>query len=196
MTQPLTEKAAAIASVLWLMEDHYRMVKAGRVGSCIHYERKPDGTERWRPPIIEEFEDWPVNKVIAWVMAQRKVSARYRLWAIGMALCRVHARSPQHSLAVRALFTEIPPATWIENGGELAREGLEFMASDVPGEVRGWGEDRPKTKRELVLDLLGDSLPTKTIAIYAGCDPSYVRRIKRIVSVRSERETSAAGVAI
>ena len=196
MTQTLTEKAAAIASVLWLMEQHYAMVTAGRVGSCIHYERTPDGTEQWRPPIVEEFEDWPVNRIIAWVQAQRKVSARYRLWAIGMALCRVHARSPQHSLAVRAFYVEIPPVVWLDNVEQLAREGLEFIAEDVPGDVRAWGESRPKTKRELVLDLLGDNLPTKTIAIYAGCDPSYVRRIKRAMSVRSEREMSAVGVAI
>ena len=193
MTQTITEKAQAIASVLWLMEDHYRMIKAGRVGSCTRYERPPDGTEQWRPPIIEEFEDWPVEHVIAWVMAQRKISARYRLWAIGMALCRVHARSPKHSLAVRAFYVEIPPAVWIGNVEDMALEGLEFMASDVPGEVRGWGDSRPKTKRELVLDLLGSDLPTKTIAIYAGCDSSYVRRIKRTVVVRPECEISAVG---
>jgi len=188
--QTLEDKAQAIASVLWLMEDHFRMVKAGRVGSCIRYERKPDGLERWRPPVLEEFEDWPVEEISRWIGVQKRVSAKYRLWPIGLALCKLHARNGGISAAVRAYYVEIPPVNWYAEMEERAGEGLRFMAADVPGEVTAWGE-RPKTRIEIIKDLLSTDRTTQDIAVYVGCSPSYVRRIRRTIKDRSERVLSA-----
>ena len=191
--QSLTEKAAAIASVLWLMEQHYAMIKAGRVGSCIHYERTPDGTEQWRPPIVEEFEDWPVNRIIAWVQAQRKVSARYRLWAVGLALQRLERDHPEQALAVKVRYMEIPTPNWYEPEklDGRAEEGLRYMAEDVPGDVPEWTGERPRSNRQLARELIEAGVQTVEIARRMGCSTSYVRRLKRTMVVRSQETVSA-----
>ena len=181
-------KMDAIASVLWLMEDHYRMIKAGRLGSCIRYERPPDGTEQWRPPIIEEFEDWPVEHVIAWVMRQKKVSRRYRLWPVGLALQRLERERPEQAVAVKVRYVEIPPPNWYEPSTleERAREGLLFMAEDVPGDVPEWMGERPKSKTDMVREMVDEGCTTAQIARRLDCSTSYVRRLKRTLSVRLE----------
>jgi len=193
--QTLAEKTRAIASVLWLMEDHYRMIKAGRLGSCINYVRQLDGSERWRPPILEEFEDWHVNHVLAWLSRQRKTSARYRLWAIGVALQKLEKANPKQAAAVKACYIEIPPPfDWYDNLQALADEGLMFLAEDVPGDVPEWGGLRPKPKREQIADMTEEGLSTRTIAQRLGCSSQYVRRIKATLTARPERTLSAVGV--
>ena len=179
MTQTLTEKAAAVASVLWLMEDHYRMIKAGRVGSCIHYERKPDGTERWRPPIVEEFEGWPVNRIIAWVMAQRKVSARYRLWAVGLALQKLERARPELALAVKVAHMEIPTPNWYEPAllKDRAKEGLEWMAEDIPGDVPEWGGEKAEPRDNQIRRMAADGYTRRRIARECRCSLRDVQRV-------------------
>ena len=204
MTQPLTDdltpKAAAIASVLWLMEAHYAMIKAGRVGSCIHYERKPDGTERWRPPIVEEVEGWPVNKVIAWVMAQRKVSGRYRLWAIGLALQKLERVRPELALAVKVAHMEIPTPNWYEPAllRNRAREGLEWMAEDIPGDVPEWGGEKAEPVENQIRRLKSDGLSERQIVtelrrhgVHVGRD-----RIRRALSNDTKCESVPCGSAV
>lgn len=193
--QTLEQKARAIASVLWLMEDHYRMIAAGRLGSCIQYVRQLDGSERWRPPILEDFEDWPVNHVLAWLRTQRKTSARYRLWAIGLALQKLEKLEPKQAAAVKACYIEIPPPfDWYDNLQALADDGLMFMAGDVPGDVPEWGGVRPKPKKEQIADAVGEGLTTSEIAYRVGCSGQYVRRIKATLAVRQECTLSAVGV--
>jgi hypothetical protein len=188
------EKADAIRSVLWLLEDHYRMVKMGRIGSCIRYERIPDGTERWHPPIIEEFEDWPIERLCRWLARQRQVSKRYRLWAVGLALQKLENISPAQAAAVKAQYVEIPPPNWYEGIERRAGDGIAFMVEDIPGDVPEWGGSRPKSRMEQIADALEEGLSVRMIAKRVGCSEVYVKKTKRTLRERSERTLTAQGI--
>jgi len=190
--QTLEEKARAIASVLWLLEDHYRMIAAGRLGSCINYVRQLDGSERWRPPILEDFEDWPVNHVMRWLAVQRKNSARYRLWAVGLALQRLEKVEPKQAAAVKACYVEIPPPLdWYHELQGKADDGLMFLARDVPGDVPEWGGVRPKPKAEQIADCVQDGLTVADTAKRVGCSERYVKKVR--ATLRPERTLVLSG---
>lgn len=190
MVQSLEEKAAAIGSVLWLLEDHYRMVTMGRIGSCIQYVREGEPPV-WKPPVVEEHDDWPVNAICQWIGYQRKVSKQYRLWPLGIALQKLEAAHPPMAAAVKARWVEIPPPNWYQDMETLAHDGLIFIAKDIPGDMPEWGGPRTKSVVEQVREMSEAGVPTREIARRTGFSTGYVRRLKRLLPVRSERKSYA-----
>lgn len=65
MTQSLTEKAQAIATVLWLLPDHYTCIRLGRSGARFVNELEQTDDPHWSPPMPQEFEGWPIEQVAA-----------------------------------------------------------------------------------------------------------------------------------
>ena len=95
--QSLSEKAGAIASVLWLLPEHYTCVIVGRSGFIFVNEfNEPAG---WQPPVAEQFEGWPVENIRAWFYNQRELSRKYRLWAVGLAMQRLEREHPEQAAA-------------------------------------------------------------------------------------------------
>ena len=196
--QTTEEKASAIASVLFLLTDHYRMIKAGRIGSCIHYERTPEGLP-WRPPIMEEFDGWPVEEVIRWCNYQKAISRKYRLYQIGLALAELERERGELAKAVWYSFVEIPKPNWYEpeNIERRTNEGLLFMAGlkMLDGDIRWFDGPKPKTRSEQLRELLDEGVTSpKTLAVRLGCSVSHAKKLKAAVVVRSGRATSAVGI--
>ena len=127
--QTLAEKCEAIKSVLFLLEDHFRMLDMGKIGSTLDYPRDSILAACAAPRCSEDEERW--------LLYQRQVSKRYRLYAVGWALARLRLHHPDQARAVQARYIFIPPLDWLDRGtqAELSERGIEFMARDIPDDV-------------------------------------------------------------
>lgn len=152
------EKAQAIATVLWLLPDHYTMLRLNRNGTIGYFnELEHDDTKpHWRPPVMEEFEGWPAEKVISWFRYQRGLSKKYRLHAVGLAMQKLEKEHREWAVAVVMECVEDGIFTWYEpeRVSDRCKAGLRFMADDVPGEVPWFqeavvqGRESHRVKRE------------------------------------------------
>lgn len=196
--QSLEEKAAAIASVLWLLPDHYTCLRLVRSGCRFVNELEQSDTPSWSPPIPEEFDGWPVEQVLAWFRYQRRLSAKYRLWAVGLAMQRLEREHPEQATAVVMECIEGGVYTWYEPGrvADRCRAGLLFMAADVPGDVpffqeavvaAAWPVKVRRRNREIVrLSIAGKT--QREIAAEVGCSKNTVGAVlrgKRLVNGRA-----------
>lgn len=192
--QTLEEKIRAIASVLWLLEDHYRMIDIGRVGACIQYERLPDG-HPWSPPRPEWCDGWNPEAVMDWILRARAVSKRYRLWPVQLALEKLRRHKPRQAAAVLARYTELPPPNWYEPDkiGALSRAGLEFMARDIPGDMPEYGLPRPPSRFEIIEGMLERGCSHRYIAREVGCSYRDISGVSAAMKERRESTASAVG---
>lgn len=137
MTQTTEEKAAAIASVLFLLEDHHRLIAAGRTTPRALWISAGE-QEGYRPPmVIPPDPHDPTYPDEAWCIRQRYVSRAYRLWVISLKLQALWREHPAWAQAVECLHINIPPTDWIDPGDctEMAAWGLQWIAERVPGDV-------------------------------------------------------------
>lgn len=177
ITQTVAEKAAAIGSVLFLLEDHFRLLRMGRVGSCIHYPRIIYGCPPPRNPYAEE----------SWVVYQAKLARMYRLGAVRRALNKLEEQYPHLAQAVKARYVEVPPLDFIDpdNGPRWALEGLLFMARDIPGDVPHHGQrllppaPQSDSRTLQVLDLRDRGFSYKRIAHRMHMSERDIREILR-----------------
>jgi len=156
--QDLAEKAQAIATVLWLLPDHYTMLRLNRNGTIGYFNEleHDDSKPHWRPPVMEEFEGWPAEKVLSWFRYQRGLSKKYRLHAVGLAMQKLEKEHREWAVAVVMECVEDGIFTWYEpeRVSDRCKAGLRFMAEDVPGDVPWFQEavvqskDSQKLKRE------------------------------------------------
>ena len=189
MTQTPEEKAAAIATVVWLLPDHYTCIRLGRSGAHFVNELEQTDTPHWSPPMPEEFEGWAVEQVAAWFRYQRKLSAKYRLWAVGLAMQRLQREHREQAVAVVMECIEGGVFTWYEpeRVSDRCRAGLAFMAADVPGDVPWFQEAvvtvewpskvRKRNKEIIRLCIAGKS--QREIAAEVGCSKNTVGAVLR-----------------
>lgn len=203
MSQDLEEKARAIASVLWLLPDHYSMIRITRSGVHFINEIEQSDLAGWRPKIPEEFEGWELEKVLGWFAYQRHLSGKYRLRAVDRAFDKLRNTSIRHAAVVWALYGEIPP--FLELEPEHARgwawDGLRLMAADVPGDVPFFQEavvdlGRRNVSRQArdkrIQEMATDGIGKKKIAHELGCSVHTVRAVICGLVVRHGRVISAA----
>jgi hypothetical protein len=110
---------------------------------------------------------------------------------VGLALQKLEKHRPDQAAAVWARYVEIPPPNWYQGLDELAREGLRFIAKDIPGDVPEWGGRPPQSMSEQVRELLGDGETPAVIARRVGCSPRYVRRLRAALLTRPQQTASA-----
>jgi hypothetical protein len=137
VTQTTVQKATAIASVLWLLEDHHRMIAAGRTTPRAQWISAGE-QEGYRPPfVIPPDPHDPAYPDEAWCIRQRYVSRAYRLWPISLKLQALWREKPAWAQAVESLFVNIPQTRWIDldDCEPMAVAGLLWMAHRVPGDV-------------------------------------------------------------
>jgi hypothetical protein len=161
VTQTRDEKAQAIASVLWLIEDHHRMIAMGRTTGRAQWISALDGEES--PPATpnlchlgETSKDGTVLDCgvctqterggcqdEAWYVRQRKMSAAYNLWAVSLSLQRLWREHPGWAQALESLYVNLPPKVaptrclWLDAArvDDMAKQGLAWMAENVHGNV-------------------------------------------------------------
>jgi len=205
--QDLKEKAQAIASVLFLLPDHYSMIRIGRHG--VHFVNELEQSDMpagWKPRVPEEFEGWPVQELRRWLAYQRHLSAKYRLWPVGLAMQKLEKAHPEQAAAVVAECVEMPPPNWYEPGrvSERCDQGLRFMAADVPGDIPFFQEavvdykqaraQANKTARNRrIVEMAEVGIGKKRIARELGCSVNTIRAVLRGVEVRHERLNSTGG---
>ena len=198
------EKVAAIASLLWLLPEHYTMLRLNRQGMIDYCNELEQGElSSWRPPLIEEFEGWPVEKVQAWWRYQRGLSAKYRLWAVGLALQKLEKEHREQYIAVVMECVEDGVYTWYEPEriSKRCRAGLEFMAADIPGDVPFFQElvvsVRPKVsavaRNRRIVEMAGEGISKAKIVKELGCSRTTVNAVLSGQRVRSGRMVSASG---
>lgn len=194
----LEDKMDAVASVLFLLPEHYTMLRLGRSGALEYVNELEQGEfAAWRPPMPEEFEGWPVERVRAWLGYQRGLSRRYRLYAVGLALDKLRRVHPEQAMAVAMEYIEDGECTWYEPERvmERARAGLAFIAADVPGDVPGF-EERPMSTTErdkAIRSLAAEGMSGRAIAREMGCSRVTVGAVLRGLDVRRGRVVSAGG---
>lgn len=209
MSEDLSEKAQAIASVLWLLPDHFSMIRIGRYGvHFINEIEQSDLPSGWRSRIPEEFEGWPLAEIKSWFAYQRQLSRKYRLRAVGRALDRLKTLSdrdtgiPEWRGRYEAVVMECIEGgdfSWYEphRVSDRCREGLEFMADDVPGEVPWFHEAVVNLGRQArnrrIQEMAAEGIGKKRIARELGCSPHTVKAVLRGHVVRHGRVTSAPG---
>lgn len=132
--QDKAEKIAALRSVLPLLHAHHEMMGAMRVRTSMEGLQSEGGDEgwqhfRWTAPPLPEAQD------LAWVERQRRLSRRYRLYAVTLSLQKLERHKPGWAAAI--YYTYIEPWTeWNpDRRKEWAENGLEWMAEEIPGEV-------------------------------------------------------------
>lgn len=192
--QTLAEKCEAIKSVLFLLEDHFRMLDMGKIGSTLDYPRDNILASCAAPRCSEDEERW--------LLYQRQVSKRYRLYAVGWALARLRLHHPDQARAVQARYIFIPPLDWLDRSTqpELSEQGIEFMARDIPDDVPTYtpwhgvaeGERLVAGDRESeVLRLRMTGHTYAQIAKRLRCSKSTVRDICHAHLGRQRRTTDA-----
>ncbi len=191
MTQTQADKIAAIRSVLFLLEDHLRLIES--VGSSLR------GISPTSPTMPCEHDDE------YWLVYQRNIRRRYRLGAVERALHRLEEHDSAQAQAVIACYVCIPPIDWWEphRAEGLAEEGLAFMADCIPGPMptyvpwhdradRAAGERLTPVEREAeVLRLRMSGHSFASIARKVRCSKSVVRDICHAHIGRQRRTTDA-----
>ena len=201
--QDLAEKAQAIATVLWLLPDHYTMLRLNRNGTIGYFnELEHDDTKpHWRPPVMEEFEGWPAEKVLSWFRYQRGLSKKYRLHAVGLAMQKLEKEHREWAVAVVMQCVEDGIFTWYEpeRVSERCKDGLRFMAEDVPGDVPWFQEavvnDKPRlntsARNKRICEMAEEGISKAKIARELRCSKSTVQAVLSGQRVRSGRMVSA-----
>lgn len=197
--QPLDEKAAALRTLLPLLDSHLALIPGARTvprygdaqpepgppqpawascdcdGHCPACEYDPDtatGADRCRGE--------------AWERQECYLRRAYRMDEVRRVYRLLEMERPWMHRAVRLVYVEpaderseciSEPARIMRR--RVAEDGIEWMAGCVRGDLVGLGE-RKRTMAELVAEMMAKGV-TKTgrIAAAVGCDPSYVTRIKR-----------------
>lgn len=202
MTQTLTEKAQAIASVLWLLPEHYSMIRIGRSGVHFINEIEQPELAGWRPKIPEEFEGWPIEQIKRWYAYQHYLSKKYRLRSIERAMQRLDKEHPEQCLAVVMECVEDGLCTWYdpERVSDRCKAGLEFLADDVPGEVPWFQEavvdfSRHATNKQArdkrIREMHADGISGRKIARELRCSHHTVKAVICGLAVRCGRTVSA-----
>ena len=205
MMQDADEKAQAIASVLWLLPDHFSMIRIGRHG--LHFVNELEQSDMpagWKPRVPEEFEGWPIAEIKAWFAYQRKLSAKYRLWAVGLAMAKLEREHREQAMAVVMECVEDGIFTWYEpeRVSDRCRAGLRFMAGDIPGDVPFFQEAVVSFKSRLntvarnkrIVEMAEEGIGKKRIARELGCSVHTVKAVLCGLAVRRGRAVSAGGV--
>ena len=200
--QDLTEKAHAIASVVWLLPEHYSMIRITRSG-CIVYANELEQDGGWQPPVPPEFEGWPVEELQRWWSYQRRMSAKYRLWPVGIAMQKLADLYREQANAVVMECVEGGLFTWYDPNvvSERCHAGLLFMAGDVPGDVPFFQEAAVDYRRNLskparnrrIAELDADGASERQIARELGCSRATVEAVLRGQVVRRGRAIDAVG---
>lgn len=202
MMQTLEEKMEAIASVMFLLPDHYTAIRIGRHGlHFVNELEQSDTPAGWKPRVPEEFEGWPIEEVKAWFSYQRRLSHKYRLWPVGLALQKLEQAHPEQAAAVKVQCCEIPPPNWFEPDrvDERCREGLLFMARDIPGDVPWFQEAVVRVAPKLhqvardrrIVEMHQEGIGKKKIAAELRCSLITVKAVLRGHEVRDGRTVSA-----
>jgi hypothetical protein len=205
--QTAQEKAAAIASVLWLLPDHYTMIHIGRSGVTFTNELQEADPAKWQERIPHQFQGWPIEELERWFAYQRYLSRRYRLWSVGLALQKLEKAQREQAMAVKVACIDPEALAWYEPARceERCQAGLAFMAEDVPGDVPFFQEtarDPGAKKRALgrvarnrrIMEMTGDGVGKKKIARELGCSLSTIAAVTRGLAVRRGRTVDAASV--
>jgi len=190
MTQSLDEKAAAIATVLFLLPAHYSMIRIGRNG--VHFVNELEQSDMpagWRPIIPEEFEGWPLEEIKSWFAYQHGLSRKYRLRAVERALRELDAAHHEQAMAVVMECIEGGIFTWYEplRVSERCRAGLAFMAADVPGDVPWFQEavvkvawpSKVRQRNKEIIRLCVAGKTQREIAAVVGCSKNTVGAVLR-----------------
>lgn len=197
--QNLAAKVAAIATVLFLLEDHHRMIAMGRTVPRAQWVSS-GAPDAYRPPsVIPPDPHDPAYPDEAFIVRQRQVSRAYRLWSISLALQSLWCEHPKQAQAVECRYINIPPTGWVEPDTqvEFAAAGLRFIASRVPGDVPVYQpapvhQPKPReAKREMVAEMLGRGCTYVQIMRDVGCSSDLVAAVSCALKVRSESAVSA-----
>lgn len=202
--QDADEKAQAIASVLFLLPDHFSMIRIGRHG--VHFVNELEQSDTpagWQPRVPEEFEGWPITEIKAWFAYQRSLSAKYRLRAVGLAMAKLEREHREQAMAVVMECVEGGVFTWyeFERVSDRCRAGLKFMAADVPGDVPFFQEAvvnfKPKlntvARNKRIREMAEDGVSKTKIAKELGCSRTTVQAVLSGLCVRCGRVVSAGG---
>ena len=201
MTQTPTEKAAAIASVLWLLPCHYSMIRITRSG--VHFANEIEAPELpgWTPKTPEEFEGWPVEEILRWHAYQRHLSHKYHLWPLSRAFERLEAEHPEWALALAAQYVECEPLNWYEpeRVSDRCRDGLAFLAErvgDMPFFQEAVVQVRPrplsvKGRNKRIMEMHEEGFSKSKIAQELGCARKTVQAVLSGQRVRCGRVVSA-----
>lgn len=200
--QTADEKAQAIASVLWLLPDHYTAIRIGRHGlHFVNELEQSDTPAGWKPRVPEEFEGWPVEEVKGWFAYQRRLSSKYRLWAVGLALQKLEREHREQAMAVVMECVEDGIFTWYEPHRvcDRCKAGLLFMARDIPGDVPFFQEAVVELvprlykaeRNQRIIEMAAAGVGKKKIARELRCSLVTVKAILRTEKVRDGRTVSA-----
>lgn len=187
--QSLTDKAAAIESLLPFIYAHldlhpdamkpprygdseggaghvthsYYVGCNGRCFTCLAYfkasNRRPDC-----PP--EE----------SWVVMGRRLRRDYRITDLEAAILRLADYNRLWAQAVWMTFVEPWPEWMPRTQEELAKEGVMWLAWDIPGDVRGYGE-RVEPRDNQIRQLASQGYTQRRIAKEIRCSLREVNKV-------------------
>lgn len=181
--QTREDKAKAIATLIWLLPDHYAMLQIGRSGIQFRKEISQTTKPWWVPRMPERFEDWPLGEIERWYAERRNLSKRYRLWNLGLALDRLRNHDRRLAAAVCAQCAEFPPPNWWHPGEvmEWCRQGLLWMADDIPGDMPWFqaSESPVETvaRDQRIREMSAEGIPQKRIAAELCCSAATIRAV-------------------